>query len=377
MYYLDSSHVWHVAKSGNDNNSGHAGQYPVNLANNAKLTIGAAVNAATNGDTIIIWPGTYDEALDLDAANKSLVLIGTNREKCIIHNSTGGGNGIKLEDGCELYNLSLWSGTGNGASGIVAQSKSNITIDTVYAKSNSVTDSTDGAQFNSTKDLVVRNSIFTGPYDGCVISSAERAKFDSCSFITTAEYAGEVCGLKTGSAARAVFHNCSFHAYRSADIDYKVYGALAKGQCIFIGCTFYAKTAMSCDADAVALSADGGSFIGCSFYAYPKTGFTGYDIEGTGTGPVLISCTYLTGNLTGSYRVIDRGVDIDSAGRVDVGAIKDVDADALITAIKLLKNKAVQNKLTGEIKYYDDDGETIILTHTPTDSESTIERMPS
>ena len=46
-------------------------------------------------------------------------------------------------------------------------------------------------------------------------------------------------------------------------------------------------------------------------------------------------------------------------------------------AVKLLVNKAVQNKSTGAINYYDDDGETIILTHTPSDGESAITRMPS
>lgn len=44
---------------------------------------------------------------------------------------------------------------------------------------------------------------------------------------------------------------------------------------------------------------------------------------------------------------------------------------------KILANKAIQNKTTGKIDYYDDDGSTIILTHTPTDAESTITRTPS
>jgi hypothetical protein len=48
-----------------------------------------------------------------------------------------------------------------------------------------------------------------------------------------------------------------------------------------------------------------------------------------------------------------------------------------VTADKLLANKAVQNKSTGEIKYYDDDGQTLLLTHTPTDAEATITRTPS
>jgi len=48
-----------------------------------------------------------------------------------------------------------------------------------------------------------------------------------------------------------------------------------------------------------------------------------------------------------------------------------------LTSDKLLANKAVQNKSTGAIDYYDDDGQTVILTHTPTDDESSITRTPS
>jgi hypothetical protein len=48
-----------------------------------------------------------------------------------------------------------------------------------------------------------------------------------------------------------------------------------------------------------------------------------------------------------------------------------------VTADKLLANKAVQNKATGEIKYYDDDGQTLLLTHTPIDAEAITTRTPS
>ena len=48
-----------------------------------------------------------------------------------------------------------------------------------------------------------------------------------------------------------------------------------------------------------------------------------------------------------------------------------------VTADKLLANKAVQNKPSGQIKYYDDDGQSVLLTHTPTDAAETITRTPS
>ena len=47
------------------------------------------------------------------------------------------------------------------------------------------------------------------------------------------------------------------------------------------------------------------------------------------------------------------------------------------TAAKMLVNKAVQDKNTGAIDYFDDDGQSVLLTHTPIDNESTIVRTPS
>ena len=46
------------------------------------------------------------------------------------------------------------------------------------------------------------------------------------------------------------------------------------------------------------------------------------------------------------------------------------------TALKILVNKAVQNKTNGEITYYDDDGQAVILTHQLSDGQSTITRQP-
>jgi hypothetical protein len=55
----------------------------------------------------------------------------------------------------------------------------------------------------------------------------------------------------------------------------------------------------------------------------------------------------------------------------------DVSDSLFVKAAKVLVNKAVQIKSTGVINYYDDDGSTVLLTHTPTDAETTITRTPS
>jgi hypothetical protein len=79
--------------------------------------------------------------------------------------------------------------------------------------------------------------------------------------------------------------------------------------------------------------------------------------------------------VTVSPFVFSDGFDKDS--RVDVGDIEGGDAGLLQKAAKMLLNKAVQDKLTGAIRYYDDDGETVILTHTPGENESSLTRTPS
>jgi hypothetical protein len=48
-----------------------------------------------------------------------------------------------------------------------------------------------------------------------------------------------------------------------------------------------------------------------------------------------------------------------------------------LTATKLLVNRAVMDKLAGAIDYYDDDGQTILFTHLPTDTPATITRVLS
>jgi len=126
-YLFDSNRTLHVSKAGSDSNDGHAKQYPVSLANDSMLTIGAAVTAAADGDTIVIWPGDYAESVLLDDANKGLNLIGTNRMKSRIVPATGAA--IDLEDNCSIRNLYAHS---TNLQAVVATGKENFTLEDCY-----------------------------------------------------------------------------------------------------------------------------------------------------------------------------------------------------------------------------------------------------
>jgi len=48
-----------------------------------------------------------------------------------------------------------------------------------------------------------------------------------------------------------------------------------------------------------------------------------------------------------------------------------------LTSLKILANKAVQDKITGEIAFYDDDDLTVLFTQVAEDTASTCARVPT
>jgi len=100
---------WYVSNTGNDGNSGSVGS--------PKLTIQAAINAASAGDFIYVNPGTYTEFLIID---KSLTLQGISSDKSLQKlDGTGLGtkSGIVINSGVTnvtIKNITIQNFTGSG-----------------------------------------------------------------------------------------------------------------------------------------------------------------------------------------------------------------------------------------------------------------------
>jgi len=83
--------IWYVAKGGSDTN---VGDHP----NGPFLTIGEAINNATTGDTILIYPGEYEEAIPLTVPT-GVTIRGVDIRNVIIKPDSNTGEDVFLLNG--------------------------------------------------------------------------------------------------------------------------------------------------------------------------------------------------------------------------------------------------------------------------------------
>jgi len=469
MYFTDSSHIWHVAKAGNDGNSGHAAQYPVNLANDAKLTFASAYAAASAGDTIIVGLGTYAENMNL---TKSVNVIGTHPALCKFDDV------IIAAAGCYMENITV-DGSGGDAFTMNAD-------DVILYRCRAITTGIDGLIFGSNaKRCKFVECYFKSGYDGLQLKHAEDILIDRCICESTGENGSvvEARGLSTEKCKRVIIKDSQFIATTTQGVD--VIAANVEGQASFYNCSFRATASVRTGTKrVVGLEVAGDTSFAadvlcsnCNFqvdkgspnYALFASGYGGLQAVNCtgvfekppvfGLETVSSSCTaqvsgqeknqfkdsstaglgddkfigyYLTwtsGNNTGESKYITDfvsaegkfvfgsnftsdielgdeytavfysytayadndndgyaraakvkaryGTTGDSVERLDEeSAIAAASAVKLDKAAKVLVNKAVQSKITGAVDYYDDDGQTVFLTHTPQDDSSQITRTP-
>ena len=399
IYINDSSRVWHVAKVGNDGNSGHAGQYPVNLANDAKLTIGAAVSAAASGDTIIIWPGTYSEVVDISntGLNKALTLIGTHRQLCKMTYSSGYAATLKVGSNTAVRNLTIEAANPN----IAVNSGSAIT--NLAFENCNIIGTLDGLNINGATKATIKNCYLKGTYDGANMGDCYDVLCERVIFETDGTYSGssDYRGIHVGKG-RFVFRDCVFtgaqpsRAGNCGGLDLNNGTSAIPTLVVCENCIMTASGASTSGYIFGVRVQNYGRLVlkNCSIFTTASAG-TATDIRQTGSGQVIVSaCAYNPSTVTGTITNQDSNwaaamaaalftngaankLKIDAAGRVDAGSVEGINTESLQKAAKMLLNKAVQDKLTGAIRYYDDDGQTVILTHTPDEGASSLTRAVS
>lgn len=261
---FDSDHVWHVAKDGNDENSGHAMQWPVSLADDAKLSVSSAVSQALAGDIIVIWPGDYAESVD--ARSKALRFIGIDRYTSRI---TGlpGQKTLMLSDNSTVENMTVSSPAVLNSYGLYALFKDNITV-----RNCDIYGYEDGLYICGCKNILTVNCFIEGDYDGvnsafskgwivrdttfrtkgghesayyyrAVWGLSKSGVFDNCIFENEAVRGGSLlyCLIQTANDTCSTFNNCVFRMHIGPDVTGHVYGAYVSNSTssvILTGCIF-------------------------------------------------------------------------------------------------------------------------------------------
>ncbi len=240
--------VRYVAKTGNDGNGGHS-------PDDAYLTIGQAVTDGADGDKIIIYPGTYDEKIDLDTANKGMELEGISRRGTRIVPSTTG-VGITLENNSTVRNLTVVSTADDNAVGISASTKDDILVENCY-----ISGAYDGIALSGERHMI-RGCYVRGTYDGVNINVENFEILDSIF---------ETDGTNTSAYSRAgvftehgVVSNCVFRAYKTSSA-YDVGGVQVwqstNTLVTFNNCVFHAVGSGTHSGDAFGLEATGAGVI--------------------------------------------------------------------------------------------------------------------
>jgi hypothetical protein len=168
-----TNQMWYVRTTGSNSNHGRS-------PGAAKLTIAAAVTAASDGDTINIGAGTFNETISV---TKQLIYVGVGRGQTVWTNT---GATLTLSTACggsKFYDLSIIS-SGTTAAGITATGG----VHNLYFENCYVEGYLDAITHHSSKGFKAVNCEFVGDWDGLGQNDATEFLVENCIVKTTGEY---------------------------------------------------------------------------------------------------------------------------------------------------------------------------------------------
>jgi len=218
----------YVSKTGNDANDGSSWQ-------EAKLTVQAAIDAASSGDEIDVNSGTYNESVTLsdgialDGLDKTAII------SCIGESETA----LELHHNCTIKNLTLSSTyIGTNTYGLRGAGKSNFVVEDC-----NINGSYDGVHLLSCHNGIFRNNIIKGKFDGGWIGGeCSNLQFTNCDFTGLGTYGDVTCrGFVVGPSRNCNFTDCDFYGSRIDNSIYDLGGCLvinSTNVCTFNSCSF-------------------------------------------------------------------------------------------------------------------------------------------
>jgi hypothetical protein len=324
---LQSRILYVQADTGSDSNDGKSWA-------TAKLTIAAAISAASAGDTIMVGLGTYVENVVIN--KHGITLAGVSREECIIQPASGTAAGTSKEN-VTVRNLTMTSNAAAADVGFTCLSHDGLVIDNC-----NMYGSFDGLQTGGSHNVRILNCYVEGKYDGANFGQCRNLWVENSTFASTANYAGAdtafrgavAIGSSSDPAAEVAngrFVNCNFIVNRTTAGTERVSALELEGAWTLIGCKLAAKSTSGTHTGGVYGLREAASLphqvscVGCLFSTSGAAG-TVQDINNAqSTSRVeLIASTYdsskYSGNVADALKpvVAGRKVDITATGAAGI-----------------------------------------------------------
>lgn len=217
---VENIHNWYVAKTGLDANTGHSFA-------KAKLTVQAAINAAANGDTIIVYPGTYDSASGFDSSAKFINIIGVDKYNCVIMDSSGVEAALKFGSKGSVENISCV-----GAQGVQAAGRTELNLINSYFEGFGTSGTIDGAFLSGARRVFIDKCYFKSTYDAIQCYNCtgiiQNSVIESVGGSSNINRAVTSRGLIT-PYANLIFDNCLIMSERSDTVAFDAIGVDVSG----------------------------------------------------------------------------------------------------------------------------------------------------
>ncbi|MEI6271093.1 MAG: hypothetical protein WCP38_01885, partial [Chloroflexota bacterium] len=287
------------------------------------VEIQAAIDAATDGDRIVLCPGTYDISTTLDFGFKPLTLQGAGAGLTILDGGNGFDGGASLDNGHQI----LW--------GVVGINVFDMTLQNGYVADGS------GAAINSSGTVNVIASIFTtntaSDNGGAVIANDLVA--------SGSIWTGNATHIAAGGGV-GVFNAATVTS--SAFVDNS--SELSGGAIAALGDTKIVTVASSVFSNNAAINASGGGISSDEMTA-SASAFETNSAGGNGGAIIASHLSAVASSFTSNSGVEGGGIEIGTGGSADIAASSftlntgyggglDVNGDGNVAASTFLQNSA-------------------------------------
>jgi parallel beta-helix repeat protein/predicted outer membrane repeat protein len=287
-----------------------------------EATIQDGIDAASNGDTVLVADGIYtgDGNHDIDFNGKAIVVMSENGYKATIIDCESSGRGFYFSSGegssSILRGFTIKNGSvGGSGGGVYCWDSSPSILECAFENNSAGVGGGLALDYNSM--TVIEDCVFTGNYGGTYgggmhVENSSDATISNCRFDNN-EARRTGGGLRV-AAASPVISECTFTNNTAAEVAGGGIHCLSSSEAIFINCTIAGNDAYEYGGGIHIGTYSSPTLIGCLIYGNLAPYGAGVFARNSST-PIFTNCTIADNQATAGH---GGGISIDTGGDITV-----------------------------------------------------------